>query len=869
MQEAETEAPAEEESQEEDSRDAVELEVSEDADSLDLSQNTLESDSDEADPFGLTDGTAPAAEAAGTVTLNGVAFDTSKTYIVPLTLKNAHNLEQDSAAVACPGKFGTLTFDADGTPKLSTNLRSVTVGTLTDYAYSFKVYQGVKPSGATVDADVAAAQNVPKADGSGNHEVPETISFAIPKDTFGAGGVYLSMYVDAMGYAPDAYLQIDYAGAKESGDPSLNFTTEISTAEVEQFGNYNVTSQVTVKDGRITDVALAGNDFKGTHADDNQMYLNKAINGLGSTKGMKEKLTGLYMNDAQKLNDLDTVSGATYSSNAIKNATMNALGVKIEQEVIPDAPTEKPAPGLYYIEMKDRTDVVDHGLVGESKKVGAYLRVDNDGKMWLTYKMVSGTTGEPLYVLGYNGYYPNGDTTQPLTKEGVTYSTESTTAPTIGDCTVVTDITVPLDGISQTYVNNVYLYVEAMKNLNGEVSGVYFDAGKFNINSTITLYWDTLYNLSEDSGAAELAKLSDGVYKLTGEMVKVNKVDMSMSNNAINHNIKLVVKNGVPYVNMNFNSLTITSLKGYLKNLSYYASGYEVSKTGEPSGTLVPVTVNSLQKFSNGKTLKDDFGTDYPNDITFPLCEEALEGNNEIPLQVFVPIMDAITPGSGKQNVYLRLDYSTLKETTDADADFAETEKAPTDPSTIKKQAAQTITVAVKNSKNVVSKKYGNKAFSIGAKAKTAMTYKSSNTKVATVDRKGKVTIKAAGTAKITITAKATSSYKAATKTLTVKVAKAAPVLKTKITSKNVSYSALRKKAQVFTLGASVSSKGTLTYAKTAGSSAFTVNKTNGKITVKKGLKKGTYKIKVKISAKATANYNAGTKTVLVTVRVK
>lgn len=869
VQEAETKAPAEEESQEEDSRDAVELEKSEDADSLDLSQDTLESDSDEADPFGLTDGTAPAAEAAGTVTLNGVAFDTAKTYIVPLTLKNAHNLEQDSAAVACPGKFGTLTFDADGTPKISTNLRSVTVGTLTDYAYDFKIYQGTKPSGETVAADIVAAQTVGKADGNGNHEVPETISFAIPKDAYNTTGVYLSMYVDAMGYAPDAYLQIDYAGAKESGDPSLNFTTEISTAEVEQFGNYNVTSQVTVKDGRITDVALAGNDFKGTHADDNQMYLNKAINGLGSTKGMKEKLTGLYMNDAQKLNDLDTVSGATYSSNAIKNATMNALGVKIEQEVIPDAPTEKPAPGLYYIEMKDRTDVVDHGLVGESKKVGAYLRVDNDGKMWLTYKMVSGTTGEPLYVLGYNGYYPNGDTTQPLTKEGVTYSTESTTAPTIGDCTVVTDITVPLDGISQTYVNNVYLYVEAMKNLNGEVSGVYFDAGKFNINSTITLYWDTLYNLSEDSGAAELAKLSDGVYKLSGEMVKVNKVDMSMSNNAINHNIKLVVKNGVPYVNMNFNSLTITSLKGYLKNLSYYASGYEVSKTGEPSGTLVPATVNSLQKFSNGKTLKDDFGTDYPNDITFPLCEEALEGNNEIPLQVFVPIMDAITPGSGKQNVYLRLDYSTLKETTDADADFAETEKAPTDPSTIKKQAAQTITVAVKNSKNVVSKKYGNKAFSIGAKAKTAMTYKSSNTKVATVDSKGKVTIKAAGTAKITITAKATSSYKAATKTLTVKVAKAAPVLKTKITSKNVSYNALRKKAQVFTLGASVSSKGKLTYAKTAGSSAFTVNKTNGKITVKKGLKKGTYKIKVKISAKATANYNAGTKTVLVTVRVK
>ena len=62
---------------------------------------------------------------AGTVTLNGSVFEIGKTYIVPLTLKNAHNLEQDSAAVACPGKFGTLTFDEDGTPKLSTNLRSV------------------------------------------------------------------------------------------------------------------------------------------------------------------------------------------------------------------------------------------------------------------------------------------------------------------------------------------------------------------------------------------------------------------------------------------------------------------------------------------------------------------------------------------------------------------------------------------------------------------------------------------------------------------------------------------------------------------------------------------------------------------------
>lgn len=878
---------------------------------------------------------------AGTVTLNGSIFEIGKTYIVPLTLKNAHNLEQDSAAVACPGKFGTLTFDEDGTPKLQTNLRSVTVGTLTDYAYNFKVYQGTTPSGDTVDADVVATQIVPKADGSGDHEVPETISFAIPKDAFGADGVYLSMYVDAMGYAPDAYLQIDYAGAKESGDASLNYTTEISTAEVEQFGNYNVTSQVTVTDGRITNVVLEGNDFKGTHADDNEMYLNKAINGTSSIKGMKDRLIGLYMNDAQKLNDLDTVTGATYSSNAIKTATMNALGVKIEQEVIPDAPEETPAPGLYLIDIKDRTAVVDHGLVGESKKASAYLRVDNDGKMWLSYKMVSGTTGEPLYVLGYNGYYPNNDTTQALSMDGVTYSTEVMDAPTIGENPVVTDITVPLDGVRQTYVNNVYLYVEAMKNLDGEVSGVFFDKGKFNIDSTITLYWDTLSKF--DNIDNPVSKLSDGVYKVQGEMVKVNKVDYSMSNNAINHNVKLIVKDGLPYISMNFNGMNVSGLRGYLKNLNYYKTGFTFDKYGNPVGDLAEVNIDTYQQFSDGSMFEDDFDTNYPNDITFPLVLEAYEDGddcNYVPLQVYVPVMEALSAGSGKQNVFLKLDYSTITKTTADDKDFAETEapiskekdqtisatstfnkkfgdkafslgaKAQTKMTyksdktsvavvdskgtvTIKgvgtakititaaagdgyKEAAKTVTVKVSKGTQTISgtkssytAALGSKAFSLGAKAPGKLTYKSSNTKVAAVDKYGKVTAKGVGTAKITISAASSSNYNAATKTVTVKVTKATPVIKVKTTSATVKYANLKKKAQTAALGASVNSKGTLSYQKVSGSSVVTVNAKTGVLSVRKGAKKGTYKVTVRVKAAAKGNYNAGTRNVTVTIRVK
>ncbi|WP_270855781.1 hypothetical protein [Blautia massiliensis (ex Durand et al. 2017)] len=231
---------------------------------------------------------------------------------------------------------------------------------------------------------------------------------------------------------------------------------------------------------------------------------------------------------------------------------------------------------------------------------------------------------------------------------------------------------------------------------------------------------------------------------------------------------------------------------------------------------------------------------------------------------------------------YTAASYKTYKaaitaaETVLNGEDFSDTEvtaatKALTDAKAkLVKLKTQSITVSVKNTKNVVSKKYGDKAFSLGAKAKTTLTYKSSNTKIATVDRKGKVTIKAAGTVKITINAKATSTYKAATaKVLTIKIAKKAPTIKTKIGTKNLSYNALKKKTQVFTLGTSVNSKGTLTYKKLSGSRAVSVNSKTGKLTVKKGLRKGTYRVKVQIKSAAKGNYTAGSRTVTVTVRVK
>ena len=82
-------------------------------------------------------------------------------------------------------------------------------------------------------------------------------------------------------------------------------------------------------------------------------------------------------------------------------------------------------------------------------------------------------------------------------------------------------------------------------------------------------------------------------------------------------------------------------------------------------------------------------------------------------------------------------------------------------------QKSQTIKAASSVKKAVNSKVFSLKASTNG---NGALSYTSSNPKVASVSRSGNVTVKSIGTAKITIKAAATSTYKAATKTVSVTV---------------------------------------------------------------------------------------------------
>ena len=182
-----------------------------------------------------------------------------------------------------------------------------------------------------------------------------------------------------------------------------------------------------------------------------------------------------------------------------------------------------------------------------------------------------------------------------------------------------------------------------------------------------------------DDQALDRFSLADGVYSIYGEMIKTNRQEKSMANDAINHTVKLTVEDGKYYLTMDFHGLAYLNKFGYLAELSYYDAGYKYGQYGSIEGTMKAAQVLSTQKNSDGSDVKDEFnqqggiyeGKLYPDQIKFPLVQDALnDENGYVPLHVFVPVMEDISDGTGDQDVLLQLDWSTLKETTEDDPAF-------------------------------------------------------------------------------------------------------------------------------------------------------------------------------------------------------
>ncbi len=187
-------------------------------------------------------------------------------------------------------------------------------------------------------------------------------------------------------------------------------------------------------------------------------------------------------------------------------------------------------------------------------------------------------------------------------------------------------------------------------------------------------------------------------------------------------------------------------------------------------------------------------------------------------------------------------------------------ETQATDPSSETKPAAKT-TVKPTAAKSI----YVGKTTTVKPNVKNGKgttTFSTSNKKVATVSSKGVVKGVKKGTVIITVKNNGVKGK------VTIKVVQRKNTMKVKTKNVKVKVKAKKttfKKAKVFVVS---KAKGTVTFKKTKGDKKITVSKA-GKVTVKKGLKKGkTYTVKIKVTAKGTTAYKSMSKVVSFKVKV-
>ena len=175
--------------------------------------------------------------------------------------------------------------------------------------------------------------------------------------------------------------------------------------------------------------------------------------------------------------------------------------------------------------------------------------------------------------------------------------------------------------------------------------------------------------MAAKNGLADISdykNLPKGKYEINVSMKKPDRVSTSMADGAIKHTAVLDVTDEGYFLTLDFNGIRIGANFGYLSNLWYYDEGYSYLPNGNPKGSIVPAEVLSTQKNKDGTDVIDQYNDKdhlYPDLTRIKIVNTALaDESGFVPLKVMVKIMEAITPGTGEQNVLLKLDWANLKE---------------------------------------------------------------------------------------------------------------------------------------------------------------------------------------------------------------
>ena len=290
---------------------------------------------------------------------------------------------------------------------------------------------------------------------------------------------------------------------------------------------------------------------------------------------------------------------------------------------------------------------------------------------------IAAGTGEQYarLCLDWSTLKKTGDLPEKTTTENKENTTTSKKEETVKNVDKTVLHTLILSATSMAARESVYTAssIKALKTAIGSAEDIYYNdrATQAQVNAQAKKLSKAVVNLEQKVSAGtsstaeilDIKNLSDGTYVVDGSMYKTDQATVSMADNAMNHKVKLTVKKGKYSLTLNFKKMNMNGQAGYLGKLRYYKTGYHADKYGTPTGSLKSVTINTYQKDSKGKKIKDSFGTNYPAKVTFPMISEVKE-EGWVPLEVFVPIMDSISKGSGTQKVWLKLDFSTLASAT-------------------------------------------------------------------------------------------------------------------------------------------------------------------------------------------------------------
>ena len=102
---------------------------------------------------------------------------------------------------------------------------------------------------------------------------------------------------------------------------------------------YTVLAAITVKDGILTDIQVEKINVQSEVPEDNEPYMEYAINGRTRKNIWYEGVVKQIL-DSQSTENVDAVSSATYSSNAIVEAVSKALKQAAGEEIVMETVTE-------------------------------------------------------------------------------------------------------------------------------------------------------------------------------------------------------------------------------------------------------------------------------------------------------------------------------------------------------------------------------------------------------------------------------------------------------------------------------------------------------------------------------------------------